>query len=139
MKKNIERNVKTILAKDGVKNNTFNQQNKLITNIKTIISEKVSKKNWSYRLVNTKSNSATLISQKPGEGNRRHYHSNWDEWWLIIKGRWEFEIEGSKHYLKKDDLILIQRGQRHKITAVGKQNAIRLAVSRGDVDHIYVA
>ena len=90
-------------------------------------------------MVNTKSNSATLISQKPGEGNRRHYHSNWDEWWLIIKGRWEFEIEGSKHYLKKDDLILIQRGQRHKITAVGKKNAIRLAVSRGDVDHIYVA
>ena len=138
MKKNRERNVKEILKKDGVTNNVFNKENKLITNIKKIVSSKHNIKSWSYRLVNTKSNSATLISQKPGQGNRKHYHSNWDEWWLIIKGQWLFEIEAKKFYLKKDDLILIKRNQKHKITAIGNTNAIRLAVSRGDVDHIYV-
>ena len=138
MREKIEVNVKKILKKDGIKNNVFNQENKLNTNIKKIIDSKLNQKNWSYRLVNTKSNSATLISQQPGEGNRRHYHSNWDEWWLIIKGMWKFEIEGKQYKLKKNDLILIKRKQKHKITAIGKTNAIRLAVSRGDVDHIYV-
>ena len=138
MREKVEVNVKKILKKDGIKNNVFNQENKLNTNIKKIIDSKLNKKNWSYRLVNTKSNSATLISQQPGEGNRRHYHSNWDEWWLIIKGMWKFEIEGKEFKLKKNDLILIKRKQKHKITAIGKTNAIRLAVSRGDVDHIYV-
>lgn len=138
MREKIEVNVKKILKKDGIKNNVFDQENKLNTNIKKVIDSKLDKKNWSYRLVNTKSNSATLISQQPGEGNRRHYHSNWDEWWLIIKGMWKFEIEGKQYKLKKNDLILIKRKQKHKITAIGKTNAIRLAVSRGDVDHIYV-
>jgi len=138
MREKIEVNVKKILIKDGIKDNVFHQENKLNTNIKKIIDSKLNKKNWSYRLINTKSNSATLISQQPGEGNRRHYHSNWDEWWLIIKGMWKFEIEGKIFKLKKNDLILIKRKQKHKITAIGKTNAIRLAVSRGDVEHIYV-
>ena len=44
----------------------------------------------------------------PGEGNRLHRHMNWDEFWLIIKGMWEFEIEGEKFKVKKDDLVLIK-------------------------------
>ena len=138
MKKNIEKNVKKILKKDGVSNNDFSNENKLITNIAKLIKNKKLKKSWSHRLVNTDSNSATLICQKPGEGNRRHYHSKWNEWWLIIDGKWEFEIENQKKILSKNDLILIKKNKIHKITAIGKKPAIRLAVSRGDVDHIYV-
>ncbi len=138
MKKKIEKNVKQILKKDGVVNNDFSKENQLITNIKELLDQKKSLKNWSHRLVNTESNSATLICQMPGEGNRRHYHSNWNEWWLILDGKWEFEIENKKKILKKNDLILIKKNKIHKITAVGKKPAIRLAVSRGDVDHIYV-
>ena len=34
-------------------------------------------------------------------------------------------------------LALAERFKKHKITAVGNNQAIRLAVSRQDVDHIY--
>ena len=105
MKKKIENNVKSILKKDGVINNDFSNENSLINNISKILKDKKNKKNWSYRLINTKSNSATLICQQPGEGNRRHYHSNWNEWWLIIDGTWQFEIENEKKILKKNDII----------------------------------
>ena len=138
MKKKIEKNVKKILKKDGVINNDFSNENNLITSLTQILKNKKKLKNWSYRFINTESNSATLICQQPGEGNRKHYHSKWNEWWLIVDGRWEFEIENEIKILKKNDIILIKKNKIHKITAIGKKPAIRLAVSRGDVDHIYV-
>jgi quercetin dioxygenase-like cupin family protein len=138
MKKNIENNVKQILKKDGVIHNDFSKENKLVTNLKDLLKNNKNKKNWSHRLINTESNSATLICQQPGRGNRKHYHSNWNEWWLIIDGKWEFELESIKKILVKNDIILIKKNKIHKITAVGKKPAIRLAISRSDIDHIYV-
>lgn len=73
----------------------------------------------------------------PGEGNRLHYHPNWNEWWYIVKGKWEWDIEGEKTIVKKGDLVFIGKGQKHKITAIGHEMAIRLAVSRADVEHVY--
>ena len=88
-------------------------------------------------MVNTESNSATIISQLPGEGNRRHHHPDWNEWWYILDGEWEWEIEGKKHIVKKDDIVFIEKNKKHKITASGSKPATRLAVSRGDVAHVY--
>ena len=138
MIKSIEIDVTEILKKDGVKNNDFKKENKLKVNLLSILKKNKSKKSWSRRLINTDSNSATLISQNPGEGNRKHYHSKWNEWWLIIDGEWKFEIENKIYHLKQNDLILIKKNKIHKITAIGKKPAIRLAVSRSDVEHIYV-
>jgi len=129
--------VPDILKNDGVVNNDFDHENQPITNIDKIISEKDSSVSWSYRLVNTENNSATLISQLPGEGNRLHYHPNWNEWWYILKGEWKWEIEGEEFIVKKGDHVFIEKGKWHKITAVGNENAIRLAVSRADVPHIF--
>ena len=138
MKKVKDRDVLRILKKDGVKNNNFKSENKLVSDLTNIIRSNINKKNWSQRLINTESNSATLICQQPGEGNRRHYHSNWNEWWYIVDGKWEFEIEGKKTIIKKNQVILIKKNKKHKITAIGNKPAIRLAVSRADVDHIYL-
>ena len=66
-----------------------------------------------------------------------HYHADWDEWWHILKGEWEWFIEGKTVTVKKGDMVFIERNKAHKITAVGSGQAIRLAVSREDVDHIY--
>jgi quercetin dioxygenase-like cupin family protein len=88
-------------------------------------------------MVDTENNSATLISQMPGEGNRMHYHDNWNEWWYILDGEWEWIVEGKEIIVKKGDLVFIEKGKRHKITAIGEVPAIRLAVSRADVNHIY--
>ncbi len=89
------------------------------------------------RIIQRPSNCATVISQMPGEGNRRHYHPDWDEWWLILEGRYEYEIDGRKIEAKKGDVISIGRGLWHQIRAIGSGRATRLAVSRDKVVHVY--
>ena len=37
----------------------------------------------------------------------------------------------------KGDVVFIERFRKHKITAMGDSIAIRMAISRADVDHIY--
>jgi quercetin dioxygenase-like cupin family protein len=73
----------------------------------------------------------------PGEGNRLHYHPDWNEWWYIIEGQWQWEIEGEKIIVKKGDVVFIPKGRKHRIEAIGDTPAIRLAVSRADVAHVY--
>lgn len=133
----VEADVPSILAKDGVKINDLHDANKLIVNVKDVIT-KMGNTSWSKRLVNTESNSACLICQNPGEGNRRHYHADWNEWWYIVQGEWIFEIDYKLYAVKTGDLVFIAKGKIHRIEASGSGPAIRLAVSREDVGHVYV-
>lgn len=133
----VETDVPTILKKDGVLNTDFTSENCVINNVRHIIKEKGLSQSWCKRLVNTENNSATLICQLPGEGNRRHYHPDWNEWWFIVKGEWEWEIEGQSMIVKENDVVFIEKSKWHKITAMGSAPAIRLAVSRSDVEHVY--
>jgi quercetin dioxygenase-like cupin family protein len=130
-------NVPNILKKDGVKNSVFDKANQEITHIPDLIKEYPNNSSWSHTLIDTDSNSATLICQLPGEGNRMHYHPNWNEWWYIIDGEWEWDIEGEKKVVKKGDLVFMKKNRKHKITAIGNKPAIRIAVSRYDVEHVY--
>lgn len=132
-----ERDVMEILINDGVVSNDLDEANKLITNIKEIIRTQGGTRSWSKRIINTESNSATLILQMPGEGNRLHHHKDWNEWWYIVSGEWEFEIEGKITVVKEGDIVLIEKNKWHKITATGSKPAIRLAVSKDKVAHIY--
>ena len=133
----VEKNVPEILKKDGVNSYNFKKENKPLVTIDRIINDNGTKSSWCHRLVNTEYNSATLIGQLPGEGNRLHYHPDWSEWWYIMKGKWEWEIEGKSHVVEKGDFVFIEKGKKHKITALGDEMAIRLAVSREDVAHVY--
>ena len=130
-------NVANILKQDGVMNSFFDMANQDITHIPDLIKKYGKNSSWSHTLVDTDSNSATLICQLPGEGNRRHYHPNWNEWWFIIDGKWQWDIEDEVKIIKKGDLVFIPKGVKHKITAIGEEAAIRIAVSRYDVAHIY--
>lgn len=129
--------VPQILLKDGVMQSFFDDANKEIVSISKLIERYGRGTSWAHTLVNTRSNSATMICQMPGEGNRMHYHPDWDEWWLILEGQWEWDVDGQKKVINKGELILIERGRKHKITAIGAESAIRIAVSRYDVSHIY--
>ena len=129
--------VPEILKKDGVMISNFLEENKMISKVKQIIKKNSQNSSWCHRVVNTENNSATIISQMPGEGNRMHHHPDWNEWWYILDGEWEWEIEGKKYKIQKDDIVFIEKNKKHKITAVGNKPAIRLAVSRQDVAHIY--
>jgi len=133
-----EIDVSSILKKDGVLVNDLGSANSEIpVNIKTIIDKFDKNRSWSKRVVNTENNSATIICQKPGDGNRIHHHPDWNEWWYIIDGAWEWNIEEEKVIVGPGDFVFIPKGKKHKITAVGNKPAIRLAISREDVAHVY--
>jgi len=133
------KDVREILEADGIADNDFNFENLERVNIDQIINSKDSNKAWSYRIINTSNNSATLISQLPGEGSRSHYHSNWHEWWLIIRGYWRVKIENKDPiHVKQGDIVFLRKNIAHKITCIGSAPAIRLAVSRQDVEHTYL-
>lgn len=136
-RESVEVDVPTILRRDGVLRDDFSRENQPLSNLADILAEKDNSASWCHRIVNTESNSATLISQLPGEGNRLHYHPNWNEWWYIVKGQWRWEIEGEEYVVGEGDFVFIEKNKRHKITAIGTEPAVRLAVSRADVPHIY--
>jgi len=50
---------------------------------------------------------------------------------------WKWEIEGKTYIVKKGDVVFIEKNKLHKITAIGDEPAIRLAVSRDLVPHVY--
>tara|TARA_R110002012_G_scaffold282422_1_gene472141 strand:+ start:8932 stop:10071 length:1140 start_codon:yes stop_codon:yes gene_type:complete len=132
-----EVDVPEILSNDGVESSSYNLSNQKIVNIKEILEKNDDQSSWCHRVINTENNSATLIAQMPGQGNRRHYHPDWNEWWYILKGQWEWEIDGEVHIVKKGDFVFIPKGINHKITGTGNEQSIRLAVSRDDVVHTY--
>ena len=126
-----------ILEQDGVVKNTMLDFNKERVAIAEIIARNGREKSWSHTVVNSPSNSATLVAQMPGEGNRMHFHKDWDEWWYIVEGKWEWIIDGVAKIVQQGDVIFIERNRKHKVTAFGDKMAIRLAVSQNDVDHVY--
>lgn len=132
-----EADVPSILKIDGIGQSDFTRENEPLVNIAELINLKDNDVSWCHRLVNTESNSATLISQLPGEGNRLHFHPDWNEWWYIVDGSWIWQIEGVETIVNKGDFVFMLKNKRHKITATGDKPAIRLAVSRADVAHVY--
>ena len=135
----IEVDRESILTKDGVRNNHMDDYNKEVKSVAEIIDKNGRYSSWSHTLINTESNSATLIAQMPGEGNRLHYHPDWNEWWYILEGEWEWIIDGDKRTIRTGDVVFMKRGRQHQIIAKGNKMAIRLAVSRADVEHVYPA
>lgn len=136
-KLNEEVDVPSILVKDGIKNNDLFDVNKEVVSLNNLIASMDNSASWSKRIVDTESNSMTVISQVPGEGNRRHHHPDWNEWWYIVAGEWDWEIEGEIRKVKKGDIVFMEKNRVHKITASGNEPAIRMAVSRSDVVHVY--
>lgn len=132
-----EAHVESILKKDGVEFNDLYDVNREVVLVKDIIASMDSSKSWSKRVIDTESNSMTIISQLPGEGNRRHYHPDWNEWWYILDGEWKWDIEGETRSIYKGEVVFMQKNREHKITAAGDKPAIRMAVSRADVAHVY--
>lgn len=133
-------NVHSILDKDGVLNKHMYDEleNKpYVINTPEVIKDMPKDESWCKWLINSDNNSANLICQLPGEGNRRHYHPDWNEWWYIIGGTWEYECENQLWQVKKGDIVFIPAGLWHKITATGTKPAMRIAVSRWDVPHVY--
>ena len=133
-----EDNVNKVLKKDGVSSidlKTF--ENNPTTSLKNV-SEKFNTTSWAARVVYNERFGGVLIKQNPGEGNRLHYHPDADECWVILEGEWEWYIDGiGTKSVKKNDIVLVKKNVKHKITCIGDKPGIRFAITKPDVDHIY--
>jgi len=127
-----------VLRDDGVNNVVIGDLENISTTNIDELSAKMGRGSWAARLVYNEKFGGVVIQQQPGEGNRLHYHPDADECWVIISGKWEWYIEGKgKNTVVKNDIVVVRKGVKHKITCIGDEPGIRFAITAPDVDHVY--
>jgi len=83
-------------------------------------------------------NLVTLIASPPGGGNRPHWHREFDEWWVVLAGRLQWELTGGVVVdATKDDIVWVPRGTVHHIRNIGDDLSLRLAVAMPPAWHVY--
>jgi mannose-6-phosphate isomerase-like protein (cupin superfamily) len=111
--------------------------NMLRTRIPEVV-ERMGPPPWSVRLIGDERNLVTLIASGPGTGNRPHWHKDFDEWWMILAGRLQWELTGGTVFeATRDDLVWVPRGTVHHIKNVGDDLSLRLAVSMPPAVHYF--
>jgi len=127
-----------VLRDDGVDDVVIGDLENISTTNIDELSAKMGKGSWAARLVYNEKFGGVVIQQQPGEGNRLHYHPDADECWVIISGKWEWYIEGKgTNTVVKNDIVVVRKGVKHKITCIGDEPGIRFAITAPDVDHVY--
>jgi mannose-6-phosphate isomerase-like protein (cupin superfamily) len=93
---------------------------------------------WSKRIIADERQLVTLIASAPGGGNRPHWHREFDEWWVVLEGRLEWELTGGTVFQAiKDEIVWVPRGTVHHIRNVGDGLSLRLAVAMPPANHYY--
>ena len=93
---------------------------------------------WAVRIAYNDRFGGVIIQQQPGEGNRKHYHPDADENWVIMDGEWEWWIDGiGTTKVSKGDIIVVPTGVWHHIKCVGTTPGVRYAITAPDVNHVY--
>ncbi len=135
-----ENDVEKLLKKDGVEHVDFSELNLEVINVLELMKDNKGHKSWSRRLVNTVNGSAVIISQSPGEGNRYHYHPDYNEWWYIVSGEYDMTMGEEKKVrrIKTGDFVFMEAGKWHQMKAVGDKPAVRIGFSHSMATHTYV-
>jgi len=127
-----------VLSDDGVEQVVTHELANLPTTNVDELRAKFGDRSWAVRVIYNERFGGLLICQLPGEGNRTHYHPDADESWVILDGEWEWYIEGEgTKKVSTNDIVVVQKGIKHKITCVGDKPGIRLAITAPDVNHVY--
>src|SRR5690242_12720314 len=93
---------------------------------------------WSRRIIADERQLVTLIASPPGGGNRPHWHREFDEWWVVLAGRLQWELTGGVVLqAAKDDIVWVPRGAVHHIVNVGGEMSLRLAVAMPPANHYF--
>ena len=118
-----ETDVVAVLKEDGINNADWNDMRKY-ENHRTVSLDQLRKDlgmgSWAVRIAYNELFGGVIIQQQTGEGNRKHYHPDADENWVILDGEWEWWIEnkGIKK-VKKNDIIVVPKGVWHQIKCIG--------------------
>ena len=111
--------------------------NVLHTRIAAVV-EQMGPAPWSKRIIADERQLVTLIASPPGGGNRPHWHREFDEWWVVLGGRLEWELTGGIVVRAgKDDIVWVPRGTVHHIRNVGDDVSLRLAVAMPPAMHYF--
>ena len=136
-----ETDVVKVLIDDGLNSIDWKTLRKY-ENISTIslaqLRDELGMGSWAVRIAYNDLFGGVIIQQNSGEGNRKHYHPDADENWIIMDGVWEWWIEGKgKKIVKQNDIVVVPKGIPHLITCIEGPGA-RYAITKPDVNHIYV-
>jgi mannose-6-phosphate isomerase-like protein (cupin superfamily) len=85
---------------------------------------------WVEKVVVNDQVVGTLICQPPGHATDRHYHLV-DEWWVVMEGEIDWEIEGHAEIVRAraGDLVFAPARHYHHIRPTGDRPSIRLAIT----------
>jgi Uncharacterized conserved protein, contains double-stranded beta-helix domain len=137
-----ESDVVKVLKDDGIKDISWEKlkkyENITSINLEALREEFGRKKSWAVRIAYNNLFGGVIINQQSGEGNRKHYHPDADENWVILDGVWEWWIDkiGYKKVVK-NDIIVVPKGIPHLIKCLEGPGA-RYAITRPDVNHTYL-
>ena len=94
--------------------------------------------NWGEVVLLDQRNRINFIHSMPGVSNNPHWHPDFDEWWVVLKGELEWEV-GKREPFRAGpgDVVFVERGYRHKITTVSDESSVRLAVTTPASIHIF--
>ena len=84
---------------------------------------------WAEKIVMNGDITGTLICQPPGHQTDNHFHYT-DEWWFVVEGEIEWEIEGQEVIrAKAGDFVFAPANHFHHIRPAGTTPSIRLAIT----------
>jgi mannose-6-phosphate isomerase-like protein (cupin superfamily) len=68
-----------------------------------------------------RSQSLAEATLAPGQATERHYHAASEEFYYVLDGEGEMEIDGERAHIGPGDAIVIPAGARHRIAASGAE------------------
>jgi mannose-6-phosphate isomerase-like protein (cupin superfamily) len=78
-----------------------------------------------------------VLNDSKGEKRELHTHSDCDESWVIVKGKYEITIDGEDFVAEVGDLVTVERQVVHSIEALEDSNT-RLAIFKDGTTIDYV-
>ena len=136
-----DNNLVNVLKDDGIQEIDWEQvrkyENISSINLDTLRNE-LGMGSWAVRIAYNETFGGVIIQQQSSEGNRKHYHPDADENWVIMEGEWEWWIEGvGTTKVKKGDIVVVPKKTWHLIKCTGNQAGVRYAITAPDVNHVY--
>ncbi len=91
---------------------------------------------WAERLIEDGRNRAVWISGPPGTPPDPHIHPDFNEWWIALDGRTQWQIGQYEPVLSEwGDIIMAPAGFSHDIQPKEGVQAIRFGVTHPDGNH----
>lgn len=133
----IDGDVVKIMKDDSVSRYVNETVNSRKTDLMKVMN-KMGTGSWCYQLIANQIDQIGLICQQPNESVRPHAHVTKDEWWVVMRGEFEWRLDGGEVISAKEgELVYLPAGTIHEIVCVSKESGIRLACGAKDFEHIY--